>query len=68
MYVYLYVCVCVCMCVRVCVQMIQTVETPCCWVCTPCKEDQYLVDESTCKTCPDGWRPNDEQNGTQHNI
>ncbi|XP_074651721.1 metabotropic glutamate receptor 5-like [Tubulanus polymorphus] len=30
---------------------------PCCWDCNPCKDDEYLVDESTCRPCSKGWWP-----------
>ncbi|XP_071082339.1 metabotropic glutamate receptor 8-like [Haliotis cracherodii] len=31
---------------------------PCCWVCIACNENEYLKDESTCESCPEGSRPN----------
>ncbi|XP_041353845.1 metabotropic glutamate receptor 5-like isoform X2 [Gigantopelta aegis] len=32
----------------------------CCWVCTPCKENAIVINNSTCEACPLGYRPNDE--------
>ncbi|KAI1290802.1 Metabotropic glutamate receptor [Halotydeus destructor] len=29
----------------------------CCWICNPCKDQEYVVGQFTCKKCPDGWWP-----------
>ncbi|XP_055337563.1 metabotropic glutamate receptor 5-like [Paramacrobiotus metropolitanus] len=41
------------------VKAIQTGGVKCCWVCQPCKLNEYLLDEFTCKECPPGWLPNE---------
>ncbi|KAK7108134.1 hypothetical protein V1264_015925 [Littorina saxatilis] len=33
----------------------------CCWVCTPCKDNEIVVDEAHCKACRLGWWPNDNK-------
>ncbi|XP_050730060.1 LOW QUALITY PROTEIN: uncharacterized protein LOC127005337 [Eriocheir sinensis] len=30
----------------------------CCWVCTPCLENQYLKNETACEDCQPGYTPN----------
>ncbi|XP_010226838.1 PREDICTED: metabotropic glutamate receptor 5, partial [Tinamus guttatus] len=38
-------------------------EVSCCWTCTPCKENEYVSDEYTCKACQLGSWPNEELTG-----
>lgn len=40
----------------------------CCWICTACKENEYVQDEFTCKACELGWWPNKELEGKQWDI
>lgn len=35
----------------------------CCWICTACKENEYVQDEFTCKACELGWWPDEELEG-----
>ncbi|KAL4233562.1 Metabotropic glutamate receptor 1 [Mactra antiquata] len=30
----------------------------CCWVCTPCRENEIMIDSETCLPCNLGWWPN----------
>lgn len=32
----------------------------CCWICNPCKDQEYVIGEFTCKKCPDGWWPHQD--------
>ncbi|GAU92916.1 hypothetical protein RvY_04932-2 [Ramazzottius varieornatus] len=41
------------------VKAIQTGGVKCCWVCTACKLNEFLLDEFTCEACPPGWLPNE---------
>ncbi|XP_041461198.1 metabotropic glutamate receptor 1-like [Lytechinus variegatus] len=34
----------------------------CCWACVPCKDNEYMLDEYTCKSCDRGWWPNSQLN------
>ncbi|XP_077977651.1 metabotropic glutamate receptor 1-like [Glandiceps talaboti] len=38
-------------------------NTPCCWVCTPCKDNEYLLDDFSCVACGEGRWPNDSLTG-----
>ncbi|XP_033114631.1 metabotropic glutamate receptor 2-like [Anneissia japonica] len=38
---------------------------PCCWICFPCSENEFLVDEFTCKKCKLGDWPNKEKTGCE---
>ena len=46
-----------------CVQVIRKGEVSCCWICTTCKDNEYVQDEFTCKACELGWWPDDELAG-----
>lgn len=35
----------------------------CCWHCTPCKDDEYSLNETLCVKCPLGFVPNDAKDG-----
>ncbi|KAK2519046.1 hypothetical protein Q9966_014077 [Columba livia] len=42
------------------IKVIRKGEVSCCWTCTPCKENEYVFDEYTCKACQLGSWPNDD--------
>jgi metabotropic glutamate receptor 1 len=50
-------------CVCVCVQVIRKGEVSCCWICTTCKDNEFVQDEFTCKACDLGWWPDEELEG-----
>ena len=35
----------------------------CCWTCVLCREEQYLYNETSCKSCHRGWWPNINKTG-----
>ncbi|XP_022654020.1 metabotropic glutamate receptor 5-like isoform X3 [Varroa destructor] len=37
----------------------------CCWTCTECKKNEYVLDEYTCKACALGYWPNENLTGCQ---
>lgn len=43
--------------------MIRKGEVSCCWICTTCKDNEYVQDEFTCRACELGWWPDDELAG-----
>lgn len=45
-------------------QVIRKGEVSCCWICTACKDNEYVQDEFTCKACELGWWPDEELQGT----
>ncbi|XP_069091252.1 metabotropic glutamate receptor 1 [Pleurodeles waltl] len=45
------------------IKVIRKGEVSCCWICTPCKENEYVQDEFTCKACDLGWWPTLELTG-----
>ncbi|XP_064414010.1 metabotropic glutamate receptor 5b isoform X2 [Latimeria chalumnae] len=45
------------------IKVIRKGEVSCCWTCTPCKENEYIFDEYTCKACLLGYWPNEELTG-----
>nr|XP_036877947.1 metabotropic glutamate receptor 1 [Manis javanica] len=46
-------------------QVIRKGEVSCCWICTACKENEYVQDEFTCKACDLGWWPNADLTGCE---
>jgi len=44
-------------------QVIRKGEVSCCWTCTPCKENEFVFDEYTCRACELGSWPNDGLTG-----
>lgn len=46
-----------------CLQVIRKGEVSCCWICTTCKDNEYVQDEFTCKACELGWWPDDDLSG-----
>ncbi|PKU42029.1 metabotropic glutamate receptor 5 isoform x1 [Limosa lapponica baueri] len=45
------------------IKVIRKGEVSCCWTCTPCKENEYVFDEYTCKACQLGSWPNEDLTG-----
>uniref|UniRef100_A0A3Q3EG72 Glutamate receptor, metabotropic 5b n=1 Tax=Labrus bergylta TaxID=56723 RepID=A0A3Q3EG72_9LABR len=39
------------------IKVIRKGEVSCCWTCTPCKENEYVFDEYTCRACELGSWP-----------
>lgn len=37
----------------------------CCWTCVKCTEEQYLYNETSCKSCHRGWWPNINKTGAK---
>lgn len=44
-------------------QVIRKGEVSCCWTCTPCKENEFVFDEYTCRACELGTWPTDDLTG-----
>ncbi|XP_009293059.1 metabotropic glutamate receptor 1 isoform X2 [Danio rerio] len=42
------------------IKVIRKGEVSCCWICTTCKDNEYVQDEFTCRACDLGWWPDDE--------
>ncbi|XP_068601676.1 metabotropic glutamate receptor 5b [Brachionichthys hirsutus] len=40
------------------IKVIRKGEVSCCWTCTPCKENEFVFDEYTCRACELGYWPN----------
>ncbi|XP_044738786.1 metabotropic glutamate receptor 5-like [Chrysoperla carnea] len=38
----------------------------CCWVCVPCRSNEILADETTCRKCPPGTWPNTNKTYCNH--
>ncbi|XP_027140402.1 metabotropic glutamate receptor 1 isoform X1 [Larimichthys crocea] len=47
------------------IKVIRKGEVSCCWICTTCKDNEYVQDEFTCKACELGWWPDDDLSGCQ---
>ncbi|CAL8274670.1 unnamed protein product [Merluccius merluccius] len=47
------------------IKVIRKGEVSCCWICTACKDNEFVLDEFTCKACDLGWWPNDELEGCE---
>ncbi|XP_023695025.2 metabotropic glutamate receptor 1b isoform X1 [Paramormyrops kingsleyae] len=47
------------------IKVIRKGEVSCCWICTSCKDNEYVQDEFTCKACELGWWPDEELEGCQ---
>nr|XP_056708619.1 metabotropic glutamate receptor 1 isoform X1 [Euleptes europaea] len=45
-------------CLKGQIKVIRKGEVSCCWICTACKENEFVQDEFTCKACELGWWPN----------
>uniref|UniRef100_A0AAX7U6A0 Metabotropic glutamate receptor 1 n=1 Tax=Astatotilapia calliptera TaxID=8154 RepID=A0AAX7U6A0_ASTCA len=47
------------------IKVIRKGEVSCCWICTACKDNEYVQDEFTCKACDLGWWPDKELEGCE---
>eukprot|EP00066_Takifugu_rubripes_P010614 XP_003978586.1 PREDICTED: metabotropic glutamate receptor 1-like [Takifugu rubripes] len=47
------------------IKVIRKGEVSCCWICTACKDNEYVQDEFTCKACELGWWPDRELEGCE---
>ncbi|XP_065112844.1 metabotropic glutamate receptor 1 isoform X1 [Paramisgurnus dabryanus] len=47
------------------IKVIRKGEVSCCWICTTCKDNEYVQDEFTCRACELGWWPDDELAGCE---
>uniref|UniRef100_A0A673BVY4 Metabotropic glutamate receptor 5 n=1 Tax=Sphaeramia orbicularis TaxID=375764 RepID=A0A673BVY4_9TELE len=45
------------------IKVIRKGEVSCCWTCTPCKENEFVFDEYTCRACDLGSWPTDDLTG-----
>ncbi|KAI5625446.1 metabotropic glutamate receptor 5 precursor, partial [Silurus asotus] len=45
------------------IKVIRKGEVSCCWTCTPCKENEIVFDEYTCRACELGSWPTDDLTG-----
>ncbi|XP_056417376.1 metabotropic glutamate receptor 5 isoform X1 [Hyla sarda] len=45
------------------IKVIRKGEVSCCWTCTPCKDNEIVFDEYTCKACELGSWPTDDLTG-----
>ncbi|XP_013928818.1 PREDICTED: metabotropic glutamate receptor 5 [Thamnophis sirtalis] len=45
------------------IKVIRKGEVSCCWTCTPCKENEFVFDEYTCRACELGSWPNYDLTG-----
>uniref|UniRef100_A0A8D2GHK9 Glutamate metabotropic receptor 1 n=1 Tax=Theropithecus gelada TaxID=9565 RepID=A0A8D2GHK9_THEGE len=52
-------------CLKGQIKVIRKGEVSCCWICTACKENEYVQDEFTCKACDLGWWPNADLTGCE---
>ncbi|XP_038234239.1 metabotropic glutamate receptor 5 isoform X1 [Dermochelys coriacea] len=48
------------------IKVIRKGEVSCCWTCTPCKENEFVSDEYTCKACQLGSWPTYDLTGCDH--
>uniref|UniRef100_A0A8C6TD51 Metabotropic glutamate receptor 1 n=1 Tax=Neogobius melanostomus TaxID=47308 RepID=A0A8C6TD51_9GOBI len=47
------------------IKVIRKGEVSCCWICTPCKDNEFVQDEFTCKACELGWWPDPHLEGCE---
>ncbi|XP_047463873.1 glutamate receptor, metabotropic 5a [Mugil cephalus] len=52
-------------CQKAQIKVIRKGEVSCCWTCTPCKENEYVFDEYTCRACILGSWPTDDLTGCE---
>ncbi|XP_027129041.1 glutamate receptor, metabotropic 5a [Larimichthys crocea] len=52
-------------CQKAQIKVIRKGEVSCCWTCTPCKENEYVSDEYTCRACVLGSWPTDDLTGCE---
>ncbi|KAK2828356.1 hypothetical protein Q5P01_019390 [Channa striata] len=50
-------------CQKAQIKVIRKGEVSCCWTCTPCKDNEYVFDEYTCRACLLGSWPTDDLTG-----
>ncbi|KAK1170816.1 metabotropic glutamate receptor 1-like isoform X1 [Acipenser oxyrinchus oxyrinchus] len=55
-------------CLKGQIKVIRKGEVSCCWICTACKENEFVQDEFTCKACDLGWWPNEELTGCEQIV
>ncbi|XP_077341141.1 metabotropic glutamate receptor 5 isoform X5 [Lithobates pipiens] len=48
------------------IKVIRKGEVSCCWTCTPCKENEIVFDDYTCKACDLGSWPTYDLTGCEH--
>lgn len=49
-------------------QVIRKGEVSCCWTCTPCKENEFVFDEYTCRACDLGSWPTYDLTGSSPGV
>ncbi|KAL2096254.1 hypothetical protein ACEWY4_008402 [Coilia grayii] len=47
------------------IKVIRKGEVSCCWTCTPCKENEFVFDEYTCRACQLGYWPTHDLTGCE---
>uniref|UniRef100_A0A4W3HT09 Metabotropic glutamate receptor 1 n=1 Tax=Callorhinchus milii TaxID=7868 RepID=A0A4W3HT09_CALMI len=52
-------------CTRGEIKVIRKGEVSCCWICTACKDNEFMQDEFTCRSCGLGWWPNEDLTGCE---
>ncbi|XP_019715114.1 glutamate receptor, metabotropic 5a [Hippocampus comes] len=52
-------------CQKAQIKVIRKGEVSCCWTCTPCKDNEFVFDEYTCRACPLGSWPTDDLRGCE---
>uniref|UniRef100_A0A672L3B1 Metabotropic glutamate receptor 5-like n=1 Tax=Sinocyclocheilus grahami TaxID=75366 RepID=A0A672L3B1_SINGR len=50
------------------IKVIRKGEVSCCWTCTPCKENEFVFDEYTCRACELGSWPTNDLTGESTNT
>ncbi|XP_061818850.1 glutamate receptor, metabotropic 5a [Nerophis lumbriciformis] len=52
-------------CQKAQIKVIRKGEVSCCWTCTPCKDNEFVFDEYTCRSCLLGSWPTDDLRGCE---
>ncbi|KAM9728954.1 glutamate receptor, metabotropic 5a [Menidia menidia] len=52
-------------CQKAQIKVIRKGEVSCCWTCTPCKENEFVFDEYTCRACLLGYWPTNDLTGCE---
>ncbi|KAM6985170.1 metabotropic glutamate receptor 5-like [Aplochiton taeniatus] len=52
-------------CLKAQIKVIRKGEVSCCWTCTPCKDNEFVFDEYTCRACLLGSWPTDDLTGCE---
>uniref|UniRef100_A0A7N9APY2 Metabotropic glutamate receptor 5 n=1 Tax=Mastacembelus armatus TaxID=205130 RepID=A0A7N9APY2_9TELE len=52
-------------CQKAQIKVIRKGEVSCCWTCTPCKDNEFVFDEYTCRACVLGSWPTDDLTGCE---